>query len=185
MEDPKSPQLSVSEAENSSLDSDCSEDEEEVKSQTYLQEPPKPKQKRVKRPPDPTDPVVIAAAAAAASAAAEAEEAARLEALTYIPVPEWLESKESLKANGCRIFQTLMSKNKSFLCLFCVCSWSVLRSVLGLFWVCFGSVLGLFWVCFGSVLGCFGSVLGLFWVCFGSFLGLLLGHLRGLLPGIL
>ena len=80
MEDPKSPQLSVSEAENSSLDSDCSEDEEEVKSQTFLQEPPKPKQKRVKRPPDPTDPVVIAAAAAAASAAAEAEEAARLEA---------------------------------------------------------------------------------------------------------
>ena len=80
MEDPKSPQLSTSEAKNSSLDSDCSEDEEEVKSQTYLQEPPKPKQKRVKRPPDPTDPVVIAAAAAAASAAAEAEEAARLEA---------------------------------------------------------------------------------------------------------
>ena len=62
-----------------------------------------------------------------------AAEAARLEALTYIPVPEWLESKESLKAKGCRIFQTL----KSFLCLF---------------WVCFV-------VCFGSV---FGSVLGLF-----------------------
>ena len=47
-----------------------------------------------------------------------AAEAARLEALTYIPVPEWLESKESLKAKGCRIFQTLMSKNKPFLCLF-------------------------------------------------------------------
>ena len=56
-----------------------------------------------------------------------AAEAARLEALIYIPVPEWLESKESSKAKGCRIFQTLKSKNKSF--LFCVCS----VSVLGLF----------------------------------------------------
>ena len=80
-----------------------------------------------------------------------AAEAARLEALTYIPVPEWLESKESLKAKGCRIFQTL----KSFLCLFCVCSGYVMWSVLGLF-------LGLFWVCFGSVFVCFGSVLNLF-----------------------
>ena len=87
MVDPKSPQLSASGAsegrddevydDSSGLES---ESDSEVKSQTFLQEPPKPKQKRVKRPPDPTDPVVIAAAAAAASAAAEAEEAARLEA---------------------------------------------------------------------------------------------------------
>ena len=88
MVEPKSPQLSASGAsegkedevydDSSGLESES--EEEEVKSQTFLQEPPKPKQKRVKRPPDPTDPVVIAAAAAAATAAAEAEEAARLEA---------------------------------------------------------------------------------------------------------
>ena len=84
-----------------------------------------------------------------------AAEAARLEALIYIPVPEWLESKESSKAKDCRIFQTLESKNKSFLCLFWVCFEVCFWSVLGLFWVCFGSVLGLFWVCFGSVLDLF------------------------------
>ena len=89
-----------------------------------------------------------------------AAEAARLEALTYIPVPEWLESKESLKAKGCRIFQTL----KSFLCLFWVCFVVCFGSV-------FGSVLGLFWVCFCLFWVCFESVLDTFWVFLTVFCG--------------
>ena len=69
-----------------------------------------------------------------------AAEAARLEALIYIPVPEWLESKESSRAKGCRIFQP-SSQKTSF---FCVHSASVLGLFGVYFRVCFRSVLGLF-----------------------------------------
>ena len=84
-----------------------------------------------------------------------AAEAARLEALIYIPVPEWLESKESSRAKGCRIFQPSSQKTSFFLCPFCVC----FRSVWGL---CLGSVLGLFWVFLRGVGSFKGSFLGLF-----------------------
>ena len=76
-----------------------------------------------------------------------AAEAARLEALIYIPVPEWLESKESSRAKGCRIFQPSSQKPR----FFCVHS----ASVLGMFGVYFG-------VCFRFVLGLFKGG-GYFW----------------------
>ena len=91
-----------------------------------------------------------------------AAEAARLEALIYIPVPEWLESKESSRAKGCRIFQP-SSQKTSF---FCVHSASVLGMFGVYFRVCFRFVLGLFKG--GGVFR--GSFLGLFWVCSGSVL---------------